>query len=63
MAHAAFPAEAKSGEIFIPRHSWPEAMGRLAALAAFWAFATLAMLKREEWKWWQGLATRLRLNR
>jgi len=46
----------------IPRHTWSEAFSRLAAMAAFWAIATLAMLKKDEWEWWQDLAARLKLK-
>jgi hypothetical protein len=55
MAQQQFPIEND-------RHTYQQALSRLGILAAFWAFATLLMLKKDEWEWWQTLASRFKMR-
>jgi len=53
LAEPFFPAADKTF-----RHTYPESLARLGAMASFWALATLLALKRDEWEWWHTLKSR-----
>jgi ABC-type multidrug transport system ATPase subunit/ABC-type multidrug transport system permease subunit len=55
MAQLQFPIEND-------RHTYQQALSRLGILAAFWAVATLLTLKKDEWEWWQTLASHFKLK-
>lgn len=63
IAQQYFPAKVNpSTPQNVPRHTYQQALFRLSAMAVFWALATVAMLKRDEWEWWQRLVSQLKLR-